>query len=314
MRRVQFDGVIVSHWRTQKHKVLEYEDSTDLRTFVDQAKIAFVEDLEDPGRGCSLFFVSNSEDAVSDRTRIVASNFRACMKLYFDANPLNCMPTIYFHDDLKSPQGSPILLVRQRSDSSSDRSSSRRSGQTDFSDCLHRRDAAKCVFCDSTENLMGAHVVEIKESDIIDSSLFGTLGLSGLMDTTNGMTLCKPCHDQYDAYYVCLDPTSTIVVSNALLNSPDRGLREKWLHLNNKVISAPTTAGHWVTNAALQHRYLENERRRSKAAELKWVCDICQLGFAKEKGLNAHKRIGTRCARLQLATKAKIRSQQTPMK
>lgn len=163
---------------------------------------------------------------------------------------------------------------------------------------------------------MGAHVVEIKEGDIIDNSMFRTLGLSGFMDTSNGMTLCKPCHDQYDAYYVCLDKNSKLVVSDALLRTGDQPLNAKWNQLKDKIIEVRTTAGQWVTEAALEHRHnkylLENSQRRNKAAVLIHVCEKCQSGFKTEKGLCAHARFGTKCAKLQLATKQKIRSQQTP--
>ena len=89
--------------------------------------------------------------------------------------------------------------------------SSRRSGQSDHSDRVYTRDEGKCVFCGLTENLEAAHVVEIKEADYVDKFLFLALGLSGFVDTSNGMTLCQPSHDQYDAYYVCLDSCLTVL-------------------------------------------------------------------------------------------------------
>ena len=138
------------------------------------------------------------------------------------------------------------------------------------------------------------------------------------MDTSNGMTLCKPCHEQYDAYYVCLDKESKLVVSNALLLSDNLEKRTKWENRNNKKVEARLTAGAWVTPAALEYRYevflREIGKRQTKAAALTHICEFCQAGFTTEKGMQRHIRIGTKCAKEQLKPKQSIRKQQTPKK
>jgi hypothetical protein len=168
----------------------------------------------------------------------------------------------------------------------------------------------------TTENLKAAHVVEIKEAESVDKYVFRTLGLSGFMDTSNGLTLCKPCHGQNDAYYVCLDKESKSVFSNALLKSDRIELRTKWGKLNNTNVEARSTAGAWLTTAALEHRYKvflrETGKRQAKNAALAHLCKRCGTGFVTENGLKQHIRIGTKCAKEQSKTKQAIRKQQTP--
>jgi 5-methylcytosine-specific restriction endonuclease McrA len=295
--------------------LVDYFDGTSLRQFAQNIWDTFVEDVNDPSKGCSLFFVSDSAQAVTERTRIIDSNFHSCVRACLGADVMGAKPTLYFHDDPDSPQGSPAhVFTKQRvSDASS-----RRSGQSDYSDRVYTRDEGKCVFCDSTENLEAAHVVEIKEAESVDKSVFRTLGLSGFMDTSNGMTLCKPCHEQYDAHYVCLDKESKLVVSNALLLSDNLEKRTKRKNRNNKKVEARSTAGAWITPAALEYRYevflRETGKRRTKAAALTHICEFCHAGFKTEKGMQQHIRKGTKCAKEQLKPKQSIRKQQTPKK
>ena len=82
-------------------------------------------------------------------------------------------------------------------------SHSLRSGQTDYSAGVLRRDLNKSLFCDASNNLSVAHITAYKEIDSpwLDA-VFANCHISTVQDPANGLTLCKMCHDQFDYHFV----------------------------------------------------------------------------------------------------------------
>lgn len=304
-------------------KSVDYDEEMTFEDFAKSARTTFAEELETSQRGFSCYFVTGDEP-VTARKRISQDTFEECIDAYRNAPSSGPQPVIYFHDNTSSPQGSPKRVFASKqmiapSESGESSVTSNRSGQKDYSDRVFRRDNGKCVFCGSSEGVMAAHVVEVKDGANVDDSMYENLHLSGLMDTSNGMLLCKPCHDQYDAYYVCLNADSIVEVSNALLHAENEQLKKKWTDLNKKKVRAGSEAGAWITKDALIYRYKvfrrETADRQANAKMLCFRCKRCNNGFETERGLNQHiKRGGRKCFLERSNRKHVVKKQQTPQR
>ena len=134
-----------------------------------------------------------------------------------------------------SPDGSPVGKKADDGEGSQSSKSSDRNGQSEFGDALWRRDRGTCVFCYSNEELEAAHILPVGQKGLLcEASNCEKYGIGSIMDTSNGMLLCRSCHRCFDANLVCIDPISGILlVADALLANE----KDKWESLSNQPVS-----------------------------------------------------------------------------
>ena len=174
----------------------------------------------------------------------------------------------------ESPKESPFTafqsstavdMIERKSDYSND---SCRIGQRDFFDSLRRRDNSSCVFCGSTSQLEGAHIIPHEQKSLLnDSAECVKYEISSINQTANGFLLCWTCHKRFDANLVYIHPDSSkLVITNALLVNET----EKWQGLVDHFV--PAALYGWPSKELLKYR----ERI---ANETTLVCNIKQSTF-----------------------------------
>jgi HNH endonuclease len=191
-----------------------------------------------------------------------------------------------------SPDGSPGEKKVDVGEGSQPSRNSNRSGQGEFSEAVRWRDKNTCVFCESTSvELEAAHVIPVKQYDLLrDYSNNAKYGIGSVMDTANGILLCRNCHRCFDAYLVCIDPaTGKLLIAEALLaNEPD-----KWKRLQDRIVSVhnPVT---WPNMELLKFRMnamnSATESRHEKQENFRLYCMFCYKGYKKKNLLENHQR------------------------
>jgi hypothetical protein len=193
------------------------------------------------------------------------------------------VPEFFFHYGGKSsPTSSPNKWPKKSTQSLS--SKSKRTGQSAFHEQVLRRDMNECMFCNSSENIVAAHLIAFKEGVYIDCKI------SGLQDPTNGIALCEMCHKQFDGHFVGVNPdTLQLEVSDALLHSQDPKVMEKWNLINQKVISAKSVQGFFPSTETFRVKYnvylkgCEDRRANRSAKEVQ--CEKCPMSLKNKKAL-----------------------------
>ena len=199
-------------------------------------------------------------------------------------------------DGQEAPPGD-ALVARARG---GDEASSGRSTavQSEFRIAILRRDGKACVLCRSSSSLLEAAHVIPRTAGL---PLLRTAGLLTANLPHNGILLCVPCHRLYDASMWCFDPTSGVVVADALLS--DAALGEAWKARVGAQLSQPDDAARalywpppsaWAASLGLFQE--ARERRHAKADAAQFPCSVCGKRWVSLKGLTRHSCLGAQAS------------------
>ena len=76
------------------------------------------------------------------------------------------------------------------------------------------------MVCDSDGNPQAAYVYNVERKN--SRGKVHLLGITGLFEAANGLTMCPTCHRLYDAHLLCTDPeTNRVEVADAYLHWGD---------------------------------------------------------------------------------------------
>jgi hypothetical protein len=192
-------------------------------------------------------------------------------------------------DGQEAPPGD-ALVARGGDEASSGRSTA---VQSEFRTAIQRRDGKACVLCRSNSLLEAAHVIpRTAELPLLHKAGFLTAN-----QPNNGILLCIPCHRLYDASMWCFDPTSGVVVADALLS--DAVLGETWKARVGAQLSLPDDAAlalNWPPSSAwaasLDLFKEARVRRHAKADAAQFPCSVCGKRWATLKGCTQHRCCG----------------------
>jgi hypothetical protein len=133
--------------------------------------------------------------------------------------------------------------------------------------------------------------------------LLRTAGLLTANLPNNGILLCVPCHRLYDASMWCFDPSSGVVVADALLS--DASLGEAWKARVGAQLSLPDDAAlvlNWpppsAWSASLGLFQEARERRHAKADAAQFPCSVCGKRWVTLKGWSDHKCCGVQASHI----------------
>lgn len=299
----------VLSWKSCDLKYIPYnQSSTTFESFRNQVMISFAEEIDRKKIfQCTLYYVVGDRPA-SDRTRISTESFHVAIASFLQKNcDTSC---IYFHNDNNSPQSSPnkqgadnknAMTHNKEEDISpaQDRDENsvctRRTGQTVFSRSVKTRDCLACVFCDATTQLEGAHMMSLEESKArqLAGEELEKFEISGLMDVSNGITLCRRCHKAFDNSFIAVNPNSmTVEVSGAA----DNDLQA----LQDRKVAKRSRQGSWPSYQLFEHRYVlfcqKRGQRNANAASRPYGCDNCGQRFGTKGGLTRHRKSKNGCS------------------
>jgi len=208
--------------------------------------------------------------------------------------------------------------------------SSRGSVQSNFRQRVLTRDGSVCVFCHNkrTAELKAAHLFDIfraKEVPDNDPEFLQQYEVSDLYDTSNGITLCRECHDVFDALLCCVEVRRSeegtitdhvIIVANAILQSA--ALKRKWTALNGskvRVPSNPLMLTNWPPPKLFEFREDKFKERAIKRYKLSDdapnVCSKCFHRCKSLVGLAAHCRSKS-CVERAISNSNKLSKLYTP--
>jgi hypothetical protein len=185
------------------------------------------------------------------------------------------------------PRDALAAQARGGTEASSGRSSTI---QSMFRANIVKRDGNACVLCRGTSSpLEAAHVLPRTAGP----ALLHKAGLMDANETLNGILLCTPCHRLYDAFMWCHDPTTGVVVADALLH--DAALGKAWgsrvgaqLRKPDEAVWAlywpPTSV--WAASLCLFHD--ARTRRHAKADAAPFPCSVCGDRWVLLRGLTHH--------------------------
>lgn len=240
-----------------------------------------------------------------------------CLTAVLDWRPESgkIVPEILFQRD-SSPTTSPEREVRTVAAKPTSASSASRSGQTDMATNCQRRDQKMCVFCDADTYLTVGHLIQYKDkvSEGIEEIL-KSCKVGGVQEMSNGLTLCRDCHSQFDGGYVGLNPdTNRLEVSSALLESEHKYLAEKWKPLAEKLILPRSDVGSWPNYQTFARKYafFQKKTEERKLSIFSVACEICGKMCVSEKGVAIHQRQGG-CAS-NIARRKTVGDQRSPAK
>ena len=150
-------------------------------------------------------------------------NYQESLELYKNCKDNSL--TLFFYDQLTSPQGTPMKgqpLVKKQS--AEEENSSIRSRNSYTSSVCKVRDGNRCLLCGYEGNsttLEAAHLYEREEfsktnaADRVNVLVF--LGLGEIEDALNKITLCKHCHTQFDSQNVGIQPPGHWIIRDKIL-------------------------------------------------------------------------------------------------
>ena len=197
---------------------------------------------------------------------------------------------LYVCREDKSPVGSPATKKEDVGEGSQSSKGSNRSGQSEFSGAVLRRDRI-CVFCGSENGPReGAHILPYMQRQLLsDPSNRTKYGIDSINDTANGISLCRDCHLCFDANLVCIDPiTGKLLITDALLVHR----RDKWEKLVGH--SVPVSTGQWPTKALLEFREdamnAARKTRRENQEKFPFSCELCSKRCKSATGLKKHRK------------------------
>jgi len=194
--------------------------------------------------------------------------------------------------------------------------------QLHFSGCVRSRDNSKCLFCGLSEGLEAAHVFDVWRQESINPNGLRKLGLNGIYETKNGITLCKGCHCVFDALLCCIDVCAhgrggqremKILVAEAILHSETH--KAKWTNLNGKSINFASED--FPTDALLNFRKNKFQeyakKRRARAIEFPETCLNCGERLKDVSKLAKHMKT-KRCIVSAIMATANLKNLSTPKK
>ena len=196
----------------------------------------------------------------------------------------------------EAPPGDALVArARKGDEASSGRSTA---VQSEFRIAILRRDGKACVLCSSSSSLLeAAHVIP----RTAEFPLLLSAGLMTANQPSNGIMLCVPCHRLYDAFMWCFDPTSGVVVADALLS--DAALGEAWKARVGAQLSQPDDAAKalnwpppsaWAASLVLFHA--ARDKRHAKADAAQFACSVCGKRWVLLKGLTRHSCLGAQAS------------------
>jgi hypothetical protein len=222
---------------------------------------------------------------IENRERVDNETFRAILKPFVHITGEN-LPTLYVfsgdYSPVKLPENtSKLQKVSSRSSTS----------QGSLRDTVINRDAM-CVFCgDTSSTLAAAHILDHHRAT---PQLIDSLGLMGVNDYKNAISLCVMCHRFFDGHMFCIDPMSlSLIICEAFLAcSP---FRERYIPLNGKRVNFPDNAfllqnypHYLVLKDRYDHFMTRSAERRKKNAERPYYCFDCNKRWKTEKGRIVH--------------------------
>ena len=234
-------------WKRRVHRIVT-SWTTGVQVSIDVTDVDFANFLTEVGESFGfenprVYALQNSEINLNDRIKLGETQYGECIAR---TGNFTKMTKLYVCDN-DSPTTSPSGKTIPDEAASQHSNNSNRSGQTEFRDSILRRDKNKCVFCDTTTPpIEAAHVLPVEQKNVLlDEEKCILYGIHSIMDSSNGIALCRACHKCFDASLVCIDPsTGALLVTDVLLaNEP-----EKWSDLKNKIVP---TCPHWWPNKEL---------------------------------------------------------------
>eukprot|EP01038_Epipyxis_sp_PR26KG_P015579 gene15579-21040_t len=269
--------------------------------FLKHVKIEMENHIIDPDK-MRLYHLPNGKHLEPDRVQIKTNEyFQSLLDELFDSN---YVPTVYlFNYENDSPKITPVKSKISVWEKSSNKDSSVRSGQLEFS-------------------RMASHVVAYKEKNNLPKDelleMLERCHISDVQDPANAITLlCYDCDQNFDNHFVAINPdTNLLEVTNALLYSETLLKRQKWTSLNGKGIKPRTNRGHWPTKEALEVKYkvflLGHAKRKEKQAKEMYPCPDCGKFCKSETGVKQHQRMQG-CEKFK-NVKNNVQHQKTPEK
>lgn len=253
--------------------------SSDFNKFMATVRRSF--GIEHP----RVYALQSPDYAWMGRIRLTVNNFSDFMKetgLFADK-----LSKLYVCAD-ESPTGSPGQSPDERTGGDESSQASHRSGQTEFSASIVDRDDNKCVFCECSTGLEGAHILTYKNKKLLRKRENQELyGLGTINDCINGIALCWDCHKCFDANLLCIHPTEhTLCISDALLANES----DKFAPLVGRAVKAKFLQ--WPNEALLGLRKQAmddaTKNRHDKQEQYDLFCKNCSKGYKRLSNLRNH--------------------------
>ena len=267
-------------WKTLQKEIISYQANTDFARFRHAIQVAF--SLHSDFRIYSL----PPNAMINGKIRVDSVSFRRVLEPFVNISSGESLPTLYVFDSDESPTKLPETISKPLSQYS--RSSD---SQGSLREMVISRDKM-CIFCgDTLSTLAAAHILDLHRAT---PELIKSLGIIGVNDYRNAISLCQLCHRFYDGHMLCVHPESlSLIVCEAFLScSPHR---EKYKPLNgNRVhISEETILmNHCPNDLVLKDRYecflAKSTERRERNALFSFYCSECNTRWKTQRGMTRH--------------------------
>ena len=277
-------SVPIFDWVTLKKEQVAYSRSMTFDQFQHSIKVAFAgTDIHPTFRVYSL----PQGAMIDDRKRVDSATFHEHLQPFVDSAHGGTLPTLYIFNSDESPTKLPETAVTEVKSRSSRNSTS----QDTVRSFIISRDG-ECVFCGSSDSILdAAHILDHHRAT---PDLIKSLGLAGVDDYRNVISLCKMCHSFFDGQMLCINPDdSTVIVCEAFLAcSPHR---EKYRSLNGmkvRVQESTIAKQHWPADAVLRDRFkvflAMSELRRERNEKYPYYCLACNQRWKTIRTLDSH--------------------------
>jgi hypothetical protein len=260
---VSFDleVALVVNWRTCVRHCVPV--SSTFVGFCSQVLQKFEDEIS--SKNCSLFLVQGNEPVI-EKTRITAENYEKSLRRYLTSNDDNL--SIFFHNEVASPQGSPTKSSPPKkpaggASQSDNASTSKASSNSQTSLQCKLRDSFTCKLCGyvgNSSNVKAAHLFERIEYFALNeterSTMLISLDLGDIEEARNKLTLCVGCHKYFDAHKVGIQPLEDLkvggrwVVKNELHHEKTTQGRPFGAFVNKEV-----NFSSYVSVSLVKHRY-----------------------------------------------------------
>jgi hypothetical protein len=277
-------SVPIFDWVTLQKEQVAYSLSMTFDQFKHNVKVAFAgTDIHPTFRLYSL----PQGAMIDDRKRVDSATFHEHLQPFVNSAHGGTLPTLYVFNSDESLTKLPETAVTEVKSRSSRNSTS----QDTVRSYIISRDG-ECVFCGSSDCILdAAHILDHHRAT---PDLIKSLGLAGVDDYRNVISLCKMCHSFFDGQMLCINPDdSTVIVCDAFLAcSPHR---EKYRSLNGlkvRVQESTIAKQHWPADAVLRDRFkvflATSELRRERNEKYPYYCIGCNQRWKTIRPMTSH--------------------------
>ena len=173
-------------WKTLQKEIISYQANMDFARFRFRHAIQKAFSLHSDFRIYSL----PPDAMINGRIRVDSESFRRVLEPFVNISSGESLPTLYVFDSDESPTKLPETISKPLSQYS--RSSD---SQGSLREMVISRDKM-CIFCGDTLNtLAAAHILDLHRAT---PELIKSLGIIGVNDYRNAISLCQLCHRFYD--------------------------------------------------------------------------------------------------------------------